>query len=166
MPAQLFLRIWFMIITDLAFQNYLSMCCAGLAKLRKAFGKEIHILENDLANLEKIWENYPWYLSWVQLAPGMVHEQGEVKPGLAFTWHIPSWCQERHQDNVWLQVRTASLRHVLMGQVPLSEHLLPPGLSPGVTALCFGTENPPEAQLEEQQESAKVVKQRATGSLW
>lgn len=63
MPAQLFLRIWFMIITDLAFQNYLSMCCAGLAKLRKAFGKEIHILENDLANLEKIWENYPWYLS-------------------------------------------------------------------------------------------------------
>lgn len=48
-----------------------------------------------------------------------------------------------------------------MGQVPLSEHLLPPG----VTALCFGTENPPEAQPEEQQESGKAVKHRATGSL-
>lgn len=83
MPAQLFLRIWFMIITGLAFQNYLSMCCAGLAKPRKGFGKEIHILENDLANLEKIWENYPGCLSCLQLAPDMAHEQGEVKPGLA-----------------------------------------------------------------------------------
>lgn len=54
MPAQLFLRIGFMIITGLAFQNYLSMGCAGLAKPRKGFGKELHILENDLANVEKI----------------------------------------------------------------------------------------------------------------
>lgn len=53
------LRIWFMIITALAFQIYLSMGCAGLAKPRKCFGKEIHILENDLARLEKIWEKLP-----------------------------------------------------------------------------------------------------------
>lgn len=59
MPAQLFLRIWFMIITSLAFQSYLSMGCAELAKPRKGFGKETYILENDLASLEKIWENYP-----------------------------------------------------------------------------------------------------------
>lgn len=71
MPAQLFLRIGFMIITGLAFQNYLSMGCAGLAKPRKGFGKEIHILENDLANVEKIWESYTgvsfvwsWHQAW------------------------------------------------------------------------------------------------------
>lgn len=28
-----------------------------------------------------------------------------------------------------------------------------------MTALCFGTENPPEARPEEQQESGKAVKQ-------
>lgn len=45
-------------------------------------GKNI-ILENNLANLEKIWENYPWCLSCLELAAGMAHVQGELKPGLA-----------------------------------------------------------------------------------
>lgn len=102
MPPQLFLRIWFMIITSLAFQNYLSMGCAGLAKPRKGFGKETYILENDLANLEKIWENYPWCLSCLELAPGMAHVHGEVKPGLAFhlTGSLRAKCQEKHHENV------------------------------------------------------------------
>lgn len=98
MPAQLFLRIWIMIIINLAFQDYLSGSCAGLAKPRKGFGKKIHILENYLAHVE-IWENYP-SVSCLELAPGMAHVQGEVKLGLAIHLTHSLVCQKRHHERV------------------------------------------------------------------